>query len=211
VKKAIYFIQLPNFLVLIPVLLSIVSCQGYSITGGPGKTVQPSLISKTERSSDLLNVNSILVQAVEVHNDVKHKTSQEVNFDQLLKTQLESSLNIKLVFAKDIKDSNQKVDAKLITKIIRYINRQGSALGSERPAEIDLVMMLVRISDGKTIWSSSYYYKDKALSENLFRIGDKLTDRNGPQFKNAKELLIAAYHSAIEDLSSRRLQEFSAN
>jgi hypothetical protein len=55
--------------------------------------------------------------------------------------------------------------------VFRYEEREGSALGVEKPASVGFDVHLYRIKDGKRVWTGKFDETQKPLSENLLEIG----------------------------------------
>lgn len=103
------------------------------------------------------------------------------------------------------------VDAVLVTSINQFTERQGSRVGVLEPAQVSFSMHLLRVSDGHEVWNASYHYKDQALSDNLFKIKDKLEDHSGPGWRKAEDVLVSGYAKALQSLSDIRLSEFTTS
>jgi hypothetical protein len=63
------------------------------------------------------------------------------------------------------------VDFIMIGVLIRFEERIGSSIGAERPASVGFDVHLFRIRDEKMVWRGKFDETQKALSENLFKIG----------------------------------------
>ncbi|MBW2038389.1 MAG: hypothetical protein JRI46_02155 [Deltaproteobacteria bacterium] len=61
------------------------------------------------------------------------------------------------------------VYAVVIGGVYRFEQRQGSALGVERPASVAFDAHLVRLKDKKVIWSGRFDETQRSLSENLLK------------------------------------------
>ena len=201
---------------------SIVGCQGYSVTGGPGKNASPSLKSESNRTKDLLTINSLFVAPVEVLVEIR--SNPEVNFDfsSQLRDAVREEIDLRVFYAGAVDSTGSgttvpfdeakrvKADGILLTKVTNFVPREGSAVGSERPAQVDFSMQVLRVSDGRSLWQSSYHFKDQSLSENLFKIKDRLSKGATPQFRSAEDLIRSGYRSALNNFSKQRLAQFAS-
>lgn len=98
-------------------------------------------------------------------------------------------------------------DAILTTQLRQLTPREGSAIGSSRPARLEFEMML---RDGKTdraLWRGDYFFGDKALTDNLLEL-KKRREGGGSGWKNSRDLLASAFRAAARDLADRREQLF---
>ena len=211
---------------LIYLLTVTLGCQGYSITGGPGKNASASLKSESNRTGDLLTVNSLFVSNVEIPDEVRTNSDIKFDFSTQLNDAVSEELGMRVFYAakdlhNDTTDSDHyvkalneakrvKADGILVTKVTNFIQREGSAVGSERPAEVDFSMQIIRLSDNKTIWQSTYHFKDQSLSDNLFKIKDRFSKESRLQFRTAEDLIKGGYRSALSDFSKQRLAQFTA-
>jgi hypothetical protein len=96
------------------------------------------------------------------------------------------------------------VDGVVVTTVHQFIERDGTAIGSERPASVDFSMRLLRSGSGAEIWRATYHVKDEALSENLLALGERLGSRSVAQFRDAQEMLATGFASAGRDLAEAR-------
>ena len=99
------------------------------------------------------------------------------------------------------------VDAALITRITRFVARDGSRVGADQPARVDFSLELVRLSDNARLWEGSYHYRDEPLSENLLNAPERL--RSGGGFRRAEDLFEEGMRAALRDLASRREGQFA--
>lgn len=95
-------------------------------------------------------------------------------------------------------------DAILIGRLNQYKQRQGSAVGSESPARVDLECSLVRVSDGVTLWQGSYHYEDEALLDNLLRVRQKLGNTGAPSWYSAEAVFRSGAHELLRRLEKER-------
>lgn len=218
-------------LVLVQILV-LVGCSGYSITGGPGEVVAPNLKTSNYNAADLLRVNSLLVLPVAFDSEVGSLTEGEIStleeslvnaVNDLLRMETHTGEVVKKALERESQSfSNQLrgyeplgrslgADTVLETRIHRIIKRVGSRVGVSQPALVDFSMSLVRSSDDQVIWQGNYFYRDQALSDNLFLIGERLRDAKENQrfgWLSADEIFARGVRETLESIAKSRDQSF---
>jgi hypothetical protein len=63
------------------------------------------------------------------------------------------------------------VDFILIGYLFRFEERIGSHIGAEKPASVGFDVHLFRVKDEKMVWTGKFDETQKALSENLLKMG----------------------------------------
>lgn len=219
---------------------ALIGCQGFSITGGPGRVATPSLVSHADNPHDLVGINSILVAPVQFGAGARQSASGEIVLTQKLEQALGRELSLRLVSARDVVPrlrnqgqealfrpasvkeifeaaKSRELDGVLQITVHEYVERAGSALGSSEPARVYFTASLVRLSDSAAVWTGSYRFRDQALSDNLFQAGDRffqaeqgVEQRPGLGFKSADELLLSGFHKLAEELAAARTARFMA-
>lgn len=63
------------------------------------------------------------------------------------------------------------VDFIYIGFVFRFEQRVGSSIGVDRPASVGFDVHLVRLRDGKTVWTGKFDETQRPLSENLLKMG----------------------------------------
>jgi hypothetical protein len=98
----------------------------------------------------------------------------------------------------------------LITSLTEFQPRSGSALGTQDAAAVSFGLDLFAL-DGTRLWSADYVFRDQAVSENLFRLKDRLFQSNegvpgatALGFKSERELLSAGLREAARTLAMDR-------
>ena len=206
----------------------LINCQGYSVTGGPGPVNAPSLMTKVERTSDLLHLNSLFV--LPVAYDVAARAQADPEIDEELKDAFSREMGVALVFAREVarefrpnpttrmdpvvkREDALRIaaqhgsDAVLAVQVHSIVQREGSSLGASQGARLSFSVAAHRIPDGREIWSGSYSFTDQALSENLFR-AEKRGLGGGVGWKSTRLLFAAGFEAAAKDLAKRRNAEF---
>ncbi len=68
--------------------------------------------------------------------------------------------------------SGVDADAVFSGKIYRYIAREGTRFSVNSAASVAFEVDLIRVSDGKTVWSGKFDETQRSLFENLFQFSD---------------------------------------
>lgn len=200
----------------------LVSCAGYSATGGPGKLSNPSLISSKQSARDLISINSVAVMPITPALGSEGLSIEAIGANETLVTAMMDELDVRVFFDKNVASPNAAnsadkariagkklgADAILITKLSDYSERSGSKLGSDSPARVAFEMSMYRVSDDKQIWQASYSFKDGALSENLFSIDKKTESGKSLGFRSARDLLMEGFKTASRDFAHTRSAAF---
>ena len=95
-----------------------------------------------------------------------------------------------------------KADAVLAGTLYRFTQRVGGALSVETAASVGFGVHLIRVADGRLIWSRQFDETQKSLSENLFKLGT-FVERGGA-WLTAQELSRFGLKSIMEDFPSPR-------
>lgn len=83
--------------------------------------------------------------------------------------------------------------------VYRFRNRLGGKYSVTDPASVAFDLFLLRVSDGRVIWSAFFDETQKALAEDLFQLGQFL-ERDG-QWITADEMARTAMDRMMETLS----------
>jgi hypothetical protein len=89
-------------------------------------------------------------------------------------------------------------DAVITGRILRFVERHGSAAAAREPASVALAVEMLRGSDGALLWRGTYDYTQRALSENLADAG--LFFRGGARWLTARELARLGLESLLYEL-----------
>jgi hypothetical protein len=99
-------------------------------------------------------------------------------------------------------------DAVLKTELLRFEDRQGSAVGGD-PAIVSFRMTLQAVPSGAEVWGAQYFYRQEAVSENLLRIKERIGPAGlGAGWRSAQDLFQRGVQEALQDFSNRREQRF---
>jgi hypothetical protein len=89
-------------------------------------------------------------------------------------------------------------DGVFVGHVYRYRNRVGGKYSVDAPASVAFDIFLLRVSDGRILWSRFYDETQKALTDDLFQLGAFL-DRDG-QWVTADQMARAALDRMMETL-----------
>jgi len=92
----------------------------------------------------------------------------------------------------------------VIGGVYRFEEREGSALGVQRPASVAFDLYLVRVEDKKVLWSGVVDRTQRALSENLLEAGAFF--KGGGGWVTAEALATMGLESAIDTFPYLRLE-----
>jgi hypothetical protein len=99
-------------------------------------------------------------------------------------------------------------DAVLVTELLRFEERQGSAIGGE-PAVVSFRMSLRAAPAGTEVWGAQYFYRQEAVSENLLRLNERVGSSGyGAGWRSANELFKRGVGAALQDFNNQREKRF---
>lgn len=78
------------------------------------------------------------------------------------------------------------VDFIFVGFLFRFEQRVGSAIGVDKPASVGFDVHLIRLKDGKMVWTGKFDETQRPLSENLLKMGSFV--RRKAQWLTAEEL-----------------------
>jgi len=90
-------------------------------------------------------------------------------------------------------------DAILRGRVTRYHERVGNELGAKSPASVSFTLDLVDVRRGDTIWSARFDETQRSLSENIFAIGDVMS-QGGLKWLSAEQLMREGVKKAVAQL-----------
>jgi len=92
----------------------------------------------------------------------------------------------------------------VIGGVYRFEEREGSALGVQRPASVAFDLYLIRAEDGKVLWSGVVDRTQRPLSENLLEA--RAFFKGGGGWVTAETLAIIGLESVIDTFPCLRLE-----
>jgi TolB-like protein len=84
------------------------------------------------------------------------------------------------------KGRENNADVVLLGLVYRFKERVGTGYSVELPASVAFGMHLIRVTDGRTLWSAHFDETQKALGDNLFQLGSFLS--RGGRWVTVEEL-----------------------
>jgi len=193
-------------------------CSGYSITGGPGKLAPSSLQSSTFNPEELKSLRLFYLSPVVVAPNIASHIQGEVDFTNLVREVLTGDCGLQLLVL-DSKLSTSGfgggsavrregelqtarrlgADALFAVDVLQFTTRRGSKLAADRAAAVHMIMKLMRVVDGRELWRGSYFYKDQAWSENLFKMAAPLSKSRRLGWLAADEIFKEGVFAACRD------------
>ncbi len=169
------------------------------------------LTAQLHNSAQLAGVNSIKIEPPSFSNSGNpiSLTSDEAAI--IIERIARETMTLKVVGAsRGAKNSATPADAVLRTEILRFDERQGSAVGGE-PAVVSFRMSLQGSVQRGPIWSAQYFLKQEAVSENLLRLGERVGASGlGAGWRSASEVFEKGVSAALTNLNSQREGQFLA-
>jgi len=93
-------------------------------------------------------------------------------------------------------------DVVITGRVLRFTERTGGSLGSQRPASVGFVVEMINVGDGQILWSSQYSETQKALSEDLNTL--PLFLKRGGKWLTARELAEYGVEEMIKTLPKKK-------
>lgn len=195
-----------------------VGCAGFTATGGPASNSSSNVVSKSDNKK-LIAINSLLVAPVEMDSTIAANVPSGVDINAMLSKALEEEVQIKVIHASVpagqkklpsqylAEAKKQNLDGVLLTRLNNFDVRVGSEVGSTNPARVDFAMQILNSESQQVAWQSTYHFKDQALTDNLFKIKERLAE-NKPKFRSAEELLASGYRNSLKDFAQKRMAGF---
>lgn len=209
-------------LMLLLCLVLFAGCSGYSVTGGPGKTVRAPIENDVSDINGLREVNSLLVAPLVLEQDVAQNVvgSEEGLYDTVVSA-LRTEVGIDVYPVKGDKKiiaesgmyphsrwlteaAQVGADGILVMRIHTYNRRRGSAMGADESASVGFLMSIYTTGGDTEVWRASYHVQDQAVAENLFRFGKTSAGLN-----SAEKLYEKGVNNTIQDFAAKRISAFS--
>jgi TolB-like protein len=89
-------------------------------------------------------------------------------------------------------------DAVMVGRVQRFRERVGDDWGVKSPASVAFVLDLIDVRRGDVIWSARFDETQKALSENIFGLGD--ISQRGVRWLSAEQLALDGVKKAVGQL-----------
>jgi len=136
--------------------------------------------------------------------------------DRLVYSTMASMPNWQIVSEREVRDVAQSVppggdtarlrkigemvyaDAVIVGRMQRYRERVGDEWGAKSPASVAFVLDLIDVRRGDVIWTARFDETQKALSENIFALGD--ISARGIRWLSAEQLTQEGVKKAVGEL-----------
>ena len=132
---------------------------------------------------------------------LKQHTGYQVVFDRSVRgspgalySADKTTAAVKKAFADKGRDND--ADVVLVGFVYRFRERVGKGYGVESPASIAFEIHLMRVVDGRTIWSAHLDETQESLGNNLFQLGSFLS--RGGRWLTAEELAMSGLEKIFE-------------
>jgi len=183
----------------------------------------PSLVTRAGNPNDFLKIHAVALLPIEYESRLRLVSDDlRARAERDLVSAFEREVDLRIVPADEVRkrvpEMGQRdlgalgnrlgVDGVVVTTVHQFVEREGTAIGSERPATVDFSMGLVRSGSGEEIWRATYHVKDEALSDNLLALGERLGSGSVAQFRGAQAMLATGFASAGRDLAEARQLTF---
>lgn len=186
---------------LVPALVLMAGCSGYSVTGGPGSTVSPRMQRSVADSEGLRMLSQLYVAPIQSSAAVELTAGDLEVFSKALNSEVGSKVLLHAVSKKPEAPFDSSIGF-LRLRIIDARERKGGAWGADEPARVSLLVEVSRAADQRVLWSSSYREAEEPLSDNLFRI------KSSRKFHTMSELFLQGVQEVLADFEAARRQAF---
>lgn len=178
------------------------------------------LQSKQSNDLETRRIRRIAVLPPETSSTAAPAQSQQNNPAEMLAKQLYSAMaslpNWQIVAESEVKQVEQMkpsttdaarlrqigemafADAVMIGRVQRFRERVGDDWGVKSPASVAFVLDLIDVRRGDVIWSARFDETQKALSENIFGLGD--ISQRGVRWLSAEQLMMDGVKKAVGQL-----------
>jgi len=132
---------------------------------------------------------------------LKRHTNYQIGYTGLTTaslTALYSANETTVALKKALADRGRRhgADGVLVGFVYRYQERVGKAYGVESPASVAFDMHLIRVADGRTIWTAHFDATQQSLGDNLFQLGSFIS--RGGRWVTAEELAKSGLEKILE-------------
>ena len=87
-------------------------------------------------------------------------------------------------------------DAVLAGKVYRFIERNGTNFSVSSPASVAFDMILIRVTDGRTMWSGHFDETQRSLFENIYKLNTFV--KRGGRWVTAEQLAIEGLNNMFK-------------
>ena len=209
-------------------------CYGHSSVVKPGRPQALNHSRDSAQDCDLVHVNSIFLAPVNLDQAARGQLAIAEELDVMTVSAVTSELSLDLVPPQEMTRTFKKKtaidappartveeaiefarrrnrDAILWVSVHEFTDRIGSSMGASRPASVSFSIDLIRVTDRKLLWSSTYHFTDTAISDNLFQLGDMANKGQKVGWRPAREIFLDGMRSAAKELAGRRISQFASD
>ncbi|MEJ2166325.1 MAG: hypothetical protein P8X90_12390 [Desulfobacterales bacterium] len=90
----------------------------------------------------------------------------------------------------------EAVDAVLLGFVFRFRERVGKGFSAQSPASVAFDIDMIRVADGRTVWSGSFDETQQSLGENLFQLGNFIA--RGGRWVTAKDMATSGLNNILK-------------
>jgi hypothetical protein len=183
----------------------------------------PHELSQTRNAQALSRIETILIAPIEVHIPSSQVPLAELSAklldafrseigDDAVAMQSTKETSLVAAFDRQIVEEltqfaeQERVDGILRTYLTRYVERMGSGVGAERPAEVSFRMVLTHRGGTVPLWTSTFGFKDTALIDNL--IAPRPQGRVGDGWQTARVIASNAFSQVAREYAEGRFRQF---
>lgn len=204
-------------------ILVLGGCAGGARPLAPSMRTSPSLVTRAGNPNEFVRLSSLVLLPVRYEQKVR-LLGDEVRerADRELGAAFARESEFKVIspsaVVKDIPEARHLdprvvarrlgVDGVLITTVHQFVERDGTALGADRPATVDFSMRVVRADSGADIWGATYHYTDEPVSDNVFNLSARFEAGSIGRFASAQEILANGFSAAGRELAQARAGTF---
>jgi hypothetical protein len=181
--------------------------------GNPAEVASP-LTTQAVRPELLAGINSLEITQPSVTSSTGTVAIEPSDAQRMIEQVARETMTLKIVSQAGATSTTKRLakgattDAVLHTDLLRFEQRQGSAIGGE-PAVISFRMSMRTVPAGVEVWSAQYFLRQEALSENLLRINERVgKDGLGAGWRSAGDVFKKGVSLALQDFSSQRERRF---
>ena len=171
-----------------------------SMTGGESLDSRCPVCGRVFITGDVADEAAIFLTD-QLVSRLKSHTNYQIVYTRLTTASLTAlySANETTVAAKKVladRGRRHDADGVMVGFVYRYKERVGKGYGVESPASVAFDMHLIRVADGRTIWSAHFDETQQSLGDNLFQLGSFLS--RGGRWLTAEDLAKSGLEEIIE-------------
>lgn len=202
-------------------LVNLIACSDYSVTGGPKPLVQDPFSADVEEGFEPLRINVVAVIPFQEQAEVGVSLLDAQKFTNELIRALELRSSLDLVEKAKVEDVVKGSSVSLMSpaqarligerlgcqgvlygRFSKFVDSEGSSLGADKNAAIGFRLWLVDVKSAEVLWTGSYDKTNKPLSANLFEVGERRKEKF--RFPTAVELVEQGFLESAKSLQELR-------